>query len=125
MYNEHDFVEMMIGLLSLHESVHVHARDSSVRRLSNYVLYGHVHVHCIRVAMDFRDRRILLEKVADSARKAVKLAEPYTPYSGQFLEFCSISFIHNTKHAYQKKYRILPIFLPAESADPPNDQKDH
>ena len=38
-----------------------------------------------------RDRRILLEKVADSARKAVKLAEPYKPYGGQFLEFCSIS----------------------------------
>ena len=27
-----------------------------------------------------RHRRILLEKVADSARKAVKLAEPYKPY---------------------------------------------
>ena len=37
-----------------------------------------------------RDRRILLKKVADSARKAVKLAEPYKPYGGQFLEFCSI-----------------------------------
>ena len=35
--------------------------------------------------------RILLEKVADSARKAVKLAESYKPYGGQFLEFCSIS----------------------------------
>ena len=34
---------------------------------------------------------IMLEKVADSARKAVKLAEPYKPYGGQFLEFCSIS----------------------------------
>ena len=33
----------------------------------------------------------MLEKVADSARKAVKLAEPYKPYGGQFLEFCSIS----------------------------------
>ena len=38
-----------------------------------------------------RDERIMLEKVADSARKAVKLAEPYKPYGGQFLEFCSIS----------------------------------
>ena len=38
-----------------------------------------------------RGVRILLEKVADSARKAVKLAEPYKPYGGQFLEFCSIS----------------------------------
>ena len=28
---------------------------------------------------------------SDSARKAVKLAEPYKPYGGQFLEFCSIS----------------------------------
>ena len=33
----------------------------------------------------------MLEKVADSARKAVKLAEPYKPYGVQFLEFCSIS----------------------------------
>ena len=33
----------------------------------------------------------MLEKVADSARKAVKLAEPYKLYGGQFLEFCSIS----------------------------------
>ena len=32
-----------------------------------------------------------LEKVADFARKAVKLVEPYKPYGGQFLEFCSIS----------------------------------
>ena len=38
-----------------------------------------------------RPWRIMLEKVADSARKAVKLAEPYKPYGGQFLEFCSIS----------------------------------
>ena len=38
-----------------------------------------------------RGVRIMLEKVADSARKAVKLAEPYKPYGGQFLEFCSIS----------------------------------
>ena len=42
-------------------------------------------------AMAFRGMRIMLEKVADSARKAVKLAEPYKPYGGQFLEFCSIS----------------------------------
>ena len=38
-----------------------------------------------------RGVRTMLEKVADSARKAVKLAEPYKPYGGQFLEFCSIS----------------------------------
>ena len=38
-----------------------------------------------------RGVRIMLEKVADSARKAVKLAEPYKPYGGQFLEFRSIS----------------------------------
>ena len=38
-----------------------------------------------------RGVRIMLEKVADSARKAVKLAEPCKPYAGQFLEFCSIS----------------------------------
>ena len=33
----------------------------------------------------------MLEKVADFARRAVKLAEPYKPNGGQFLEFCSIS----------------------------------
>ena len=60
-----------------------------------------------------RHWRIMLEKVADSARKAVKLAEPYKPYGGQFLEFCSISLsiISNMHETYQKKYRILPIFL--------------
>ena len=42
-------------------------------------------------ATNVRHRRSMLEKVADSARKAVKLAEPYKPYGGQFLEFCSIS----------------------------------
>ena len=59
--------------------------------------------------------RIMLEKVADSARKAVKLAEPDKPYGGQFLEFCSISsstmdHIPNMHETYQKKYRSLPIF---------------
>ena len=39
----------------------------------------------------FRPWRIMLEKVADSAFFAPKLAEPYKPYGGQFLEFCSIS----------------------------------
>ena len=38
-----------------------------------------------------RHWRIMLEKVTDSARKAVKLADPYKPYGGQFLEFCFIS----------------------------------
>ena len=33
----------------------------------------------------------MLEKVADSAFFAPKWAEPYKPYGGQFLEFCSIS----------------------------------
>ena len=33
-----------------------------------------------------RHWRIMLEQVADSARKAVKLAEPYEPYGGQFLK---------------------------------------
>ena len=45
-----------------------------------------------KLSVPRRDRWILLEKVADSVRKAVKLAEPYKPYGGQFLEFCSISF---------------------------------
>ena len=63
----------------------------------------------------------MLEKVAESAGKALKLAEPYKPYGGQFLEFCSIIFfihIHvpNMHETYKKKYRILPIFLPALSA---------
>ena len=39
----------------------------------------------------FRHWQIMLEKVADSARKAVKLAEQYKPYGGQLLAFCSIS----------------------------------
>ena len=39
----------------------------------------------------YRPWRIMLEKVADSAFFAPKLAEPYKPYGGQFLEFCSIS----------------------------------
>ena len=42
-------------------------------------------------ASNTRHWRIMLEKVADSARKAVKLAEPNKPYGGQFLKFCSIS----------------------------------
>ena len=46
------------------------------------------HFHRNRVTA--RHWRIMLEKVADSARKAVT-AEPYKPYGGQFLEFCSIS----------------------------------
>ena len=33
----------------------------------------------------------MLEKVADSAFFAPKFSEPYKPYGGQFLEFCSIS----------------------------------
>ena len=35
--------------------------------------------------------RIIIEKVADSARTAVKLAERYKPYGEQFVEFSSIS----------------------------------
>ena len=55
-----------------------------------------------------RDRRILLEKVADSARKAAKLAEPYKPYGGQFLEFCSISLstYWSTKHAWNLPEKV-------------------
>ena len=50
--------------------------------------------------------RILLEKVADSARKAVKLAEPYKPYGGQFLAFCSISL--STYQTCMKLTRKVP-----------------
>ena len=50
----------------------------------------HLPLHVLRDVAN-RGVRIMLEKVADSARKAVKLAEPYKPYGGQFLEFCSIS----------------------------------
>ena len=47
---------------------------------------------CIQTsALGIRHWRTMLEKVAHSARKAVKLAEPYKPYGGQILEFCSIS----------------------------------
>ena len=51
-----------------------------------YCICGHL--HCTLYIWHWQ---ILLEKVADSAREAVKLAEPYKPYGGQFLEFCSIS----------------------------------
>ena len=62
----------------------------------------------------------MLEKVADSARKAVKLAELYNlvhiwrAIPRILLHF----FIHipNMHETYQKKYRILPIFLPTLSA---------
>ena len=54
-----------------------------------------------------RHRRILLEKVADSARKAVKLAEPYKPYGGLFLEFYSISL--STYQTCMKLTRKVPI----------------
>ena len=60
----------------------------------------------------------MLEKVADSAGKAVKLAEPYKPYlggGGAIPRILLHFFIHipNMHETYQKKYRILPIFLPA------------
>ena len=54
-----------------------------------------------------RERRIMLEKVADSARRAVKLTEPYKPYGGQFLEFCSISL--STYQTCMKLTRQLEV----------------
>ena len=49
-------------------------RQISNRNSKNLVLLQ------MHVRVKSRHRRILLEKVADSARKAVKLAEPYKPY---------------------------------------------
>ena len=70
--------------------------------------------------VDDRDRRILLEKVADSARKAVKLAEPYKPYGGQFLESCSIflSTYQTCMKLTRKSTELCQFFLPAESTGP-------
>ena len=57
----------------------------------SYSLYiGTLQVRHWSVAY-YRPWRIMLEKVADSAFFAPKLAELYKPYGGQFLEFCSIS----------------------------------
>ena len=52
----------------------------------------------------------MLEKVADSARRAVKLAEPYKPYGGQFIEFCSISL--STYQTCMKLTRKCTEFCP-------------
>ena len=57
-----------------------------------------------------RGVRIMLEKVADSGRKAVKMAEPYKPYGGQFFEFCSISF--STYQTCMKQLTYLPEKVP-------------
>ena len=67
-----------------------------------------------------RHWRIMLEKVADSARKAVKyligrtIQTLWRAIPRILLHF----FIHipNMHETYQEKYRILPIFLPALSA---------
>ena len=64
-----------------------------------------------------RHWRIMLEKVADSARKVMKLAEPYKPYGGQFLEFCSISLsTYQTCMKLTRKSTEFCHFLPALSA---------
>ena len=79
-----------------------------------------IKIHTIIHTISIRDRRILLEKVAHSARKAVKLAEPYKPYGGQFLEFCSISLSTNQTcmKLTRKSTEFCHFFLPAESAGP-------
>ena len=56
-----------------------------------YCYHGYRQCCAMKSSSATRHWRIMLEKVADFARKAVKLAEPYKPYGGQFLEFCSIS----------------------------------
>ena len=55
-----------------------------------------------------RHWRIMLEKVADFARKAVKLAEPYKPYGGQFQECCSISL--STYQTCRKSTEFCQLF---------------
>ena len=70
-----------------------------------------------------RDRWILLEKVADSARKPVKLAEPYKPYGGQFLGFCSISL--STYQTCMKLTRKSTEFCQFFCRQNPPDPKLH
>ena len=54
----------------------------------------------------YRDRRILLEKVADFARKAVKLAEPYKTLWRAIPRILLHFSIHipNMHETYQEKY---------------------
>ena len=96
-----------IAALMFHTVIHHYPTNSlSATNSSSRVVV--LHRHC----------RIMLEKVADSARKAMKLAEPYKPYGGAIPRILLHFFIHipNMHETYQKKYRILPIFLPALSA---------
>ena len=67
--------------------------------------------------------RMMLQRLADPARKAVKLAEPYKPYARHFLEFyfkvlhflstCQTWMKRISKHT---KLALPIIFLPALSA---------
>ena len=59
-----------------------------------------------------RPWRIMLEKVADSAFFAPKLAEPYKPYGGQFLDFCSIylSTYQTCMKLTRKSTEFCPFF---------------
>ena len=59
----------------------------------------------------------MLEKVADSARKAVKLAEPCKPYGGQFLEFCSIplSTYQTCMKLTRKSTEFCQFFCPMDT----------
>ena len=52
----------------------------------------------LHVSANIRGVRKMLEKVADSARKAVKLAESYKPYGGQFSNSAPFLYPY-TKHA--------------------------
>ena len=69
--------------------------------------------------------RILLEKVADSARKGGRFCSKGSEICRTIQTLCRAIprillhyFMHipNKHEIYQIKYRILPIFLPAESA---------
>ena len=74
-----------------------------------------------------RDQRILLEKVADSARKAVKLAEPYKPYGGRFLEFCSIalSTYQTCVKLTRKSTEFCQFFCRQNLPDPNTNSQRH
>ena len=75
--------------------------------------------HCVTCALNntYRGVRIMLEKVADSARKQWKW-QNYTNLMAAIPRILLHFFIHipNMHETYPKKYRILPIFLPALSA---------
>ena len=83
--------DVIIESLGVFGSVVGPLRHGFVKTKSGLAIATGIRFATFSLRPNIRPWRIMLEKVADSARKAVKLAEPYKPYGGQFLEFCSIS----------------------------------